>query len=181
MESQTSNLSPQTFLQKRPRGVSLVEMLVYIGLLVLLLSAVISVVVLIMQSYGGVQNRRQAIVAGEMVMERMTREIRQATTTDATSVFGSSPGDLKLYTTDSSGAATTLEIVDTGSDVQIKEAGGAGVSLLPSGTTATSLQFNKITTAKSVGIKIVLTLQAGSGAQAYSATFYDTVGLRGSY
>src|SRR4051812_21674584 len=96
------------FLKKS--GFSMVETLVYLALLVLILGAVVASITSIARSYRTLKVIKNVETAGVFVMERMTRDIREAQSLDTVnSVFGTSTGKLVLGATDSFGFATTVE------------------------------------------------------------------------
>jgi len=164
------------------RGISLIEMVVYIGLLVLLLVAVLTIVVSIFGSYDDVQNKNKAVTSGEAAMERMSRDIRNAASVSgAGSVFDANPGDLRINTTDSAGNPMLIEFLVQDGALAVKENSGSPSVLTDPTVTVQNLLFSSISTSNSHAIRIVLTLQAGVSPHIASSTFYDTVVLRGSY
>ena len=164
------------------RGFSLVEMLFYVVILSLSLIAVLQTLVVVTRSYGVLKYAQRVEQEAAFSLERMVREMRDASSiTDAGSTFGTNPGKLLLGSTDSSGTARTVEFsVDTGK-ILLKENGAVTGYLTSSKTSVSNLVFRKITTTRSKGVKIEMTVAAGSGTFARSESFYATVVLRDSY
>jgi Tfp pilus assembly protein PilW len=162
-------------------GFSLVEMVIYVGLLALILVALLSSVQLMMHSWYDVHNHQLLAQSGQLALERMEREIRNATSTDASSSFGVNPGSITLNTTDASSTATTTTFSVSGGMLMLTPGVGSAVPLLETGVGVQNLTFYKITTPYSTAIRIVLQLQTATTTSPISATFYDTAVLRGSY
>src|SRR3989338_5502326 len=98
------------FLRTYQRGFSLVEMVFYTAILAVALVAVMQTLVVIVRSYGVLRASQRIEQEATASMERMVREIRDASNVDdAGSVLGSSPGELLLNTTDAAGTAKTVE------------------------------------------------------------------------
>ncbi len=164
----------------RSRGFSLIETLVYIAIFTMLSIVVINALIVMIKSF------RQTAVEADFLQnaelfERMSREIRQAKSINVTSVFGSSPGDLKLNSTDSSGVAKTVEFLLSGQNLQFKENGVLTGNLNTSNIQITSLIFRQITTAKGKAIKIEMSVKDTRDKAGRTENFYDTIEMRGSY
>ncbi len=160
----------------------MVELIIYIAILVMVVGLVVQVLLLMTRSYLDFRVTRTLGHTAEVALERMSREIRSADDiTDTSSTFGAHPGRLTLSTTDSVGAATTVEFYILNNDLYIKEGSQTGVIVVPPTVDVTSLIFRKITTAKSKGVKIEMTIRDARTNPAKVMKFYSTVGLRGSY
>jgi hypothetical protein len=117
-----------------------------------------------------------------VVLERITREIRGASSIDtAQSTFNASPGVLTLNTTDDNGATTTIQFFMVGQTPHIKEAGIDMGPLAGAGVRVATLIFRRIATSTSEAVKIETRLESGQGINYKSTPFYSTVVLRGSY
>ncbi|TAL49353.1 hypothetical protein EPN83_01225 [Patescibacteria group bacterium] len=162
-------------------GLSLVETLVYIGILTLILG----VVVALLSGLGGSQRRLKASKQVEnsaiFGFERMIREIRRAKSINPASVLGTNPGVLVLDTTDLGGAPRTVEFSVSGSILRVKESGIDLGPLTPSQARVTSLVFSLLSTPNSAALKVEMTVEAGSGPSLASRNFYGTAILRNSY
>ena len=166
------------------RGFSLVETLFYVALLALSLLVVMQTLLVLTRSYAAFRAAGRIERDAALSLERMVREVRGANNiADAGSVFGVHPGRLRLNTTTAAGAARTVEFSVSGGALLLEEAedGTAAGALTSSTTTVSNLVFRKITTTRSQGVKIEMTLSSGSGAAARSERFYATAVLRNSY
>lgn len=159
-------------------GFALIELLVYIAVLSLALLAIANTLIVITRSYSSV--RSIAVVErNAFAFERITREIRGSFgISDADSVFGANPGRLFLNTTDVLGSPRTVLFYIEGISLMLKENGGVAQALTSPDVSVVGLVFRKITTPHSLGVKIELTLESGSGASFHRESLYDTVALR---
>lgn len=163
-------------------GFTLIEMLIYAGILVIIMAVVVSTLLALSRSYRTLSVAQQVESAAEVSLDRMLRETRSATSIDtAQSAFGTSTGKLTLNTTDSNGNATTIQFFLSGQTLRIKEAGVDVGPLTPTSTRVTNLTFRHITTAISHAVKVDMTIESGQDTSYRSKNFYGTAVLRGSY
>src|SRR3989338_3884503 len=94
---------------KKNRGASLPELLIYVAILALILAILINMILVIGKSYGRLKSSRALEAVGEVALEQVVREIRKASAVNAASVLGTSPGKLVLDTTDDAGASSRIE------------------------------------------------------------------------
>ncbi len=164
------------------RGFSLVEMLFYVVILSCALLAVLQTLIVLTRSYGILKNVQSIEQESAFSLERLVREVRNANAIDdAGSTFGATPGKLLLNSTDVSGIARTVEFSVVNGSLSLKESGVVTGVLTSSSTAVTSLVFRKITTARSKGVKIEMTLTSGTSTSARTENFYITAVLRDSY
>ena len=160
---------------------TLIEIVVYTAILFILTLVVVNVVIAMNRTYRTFTSLSTVETSAEVSLERMTREIRDATSVDtAQSTLGSSPGQLMLNTTDASGTATTIQFFTLGQTLRVKEA-GVDVGPLSGAARVSNLVFRKLVSAQATAVKIEMTLESGSGSNYESKQFYSTVVLRGSY
>lgn len=159
------------------RGYSLIELLIYIALFTVLSLVLIRSLITVMRTYATAHAYRTVQHTGTLIMDRVTREIRDATSISASSVYGANPGTLILTGTDDANNPHTVTFGVTSNKVRITDTTGTTGDLSSSDVTVTSLVFRQITTTVGSGVKIELTLQTASGYQT-SASFYQTVLLR---
>lgn len=163
-------------------GFSLVEMLFYVALLSLALLVVTQTLLVMIRSYGNLRATQHIEQDGGFSLDRIVREIRDASeVTDAESVLGTNPGELFLVTTNAVGASRTVEFYIENGQIMLREDGTPVGSLTGTKTTVTNLVFRKITTTRSKGVKIEMTIESGSGTANKSKNFYGTAVLRDSY
>ncbi len=164
------------------RGFSLVEMLFYVVILSFALLAILQTLIVITRSYGILKSVQSIEQESALSLERLVREVRNASAIDdAGSTFGTTPGKLLLNSTDISGATRTVEFSVVAEKLSLKENGVVTGVLTSSSTAVTNLVFRKITTTRSKGVKIEMTLTSGSGPSSRTENFYTTAVLRDSY
>ncbi len=168
--------------KSRKKGFSLIEMTIYVFFVgtfsVLALNGVFQAI----EVFADFRMTRNLNSTAEVILDRVTREVRQAYDVDqAESSFSAHPGKLTLKTIDPSDVDTTVEFyIDSGS-VKIKE-GGVEQGLLGSSDVAVDIfVFDFISNANAKAIKTRLQLTAQRGSLQKTKTFYATTILRGSY
>lgn len=158
------------------------EMLIYVAISALLTVATVTVIVELSSSYRTLVVNRHILGSAGITMERLTREIRAATSVDTVaSVFNQHPGALELLTLDSSGGTRRVRFSTANGRILISENGAAALPISSGNASTTNLVFRHITTPKSQAVRIELTIAATSSAVTKQATFYDSIVLRGSY
>ena len=168
------------------KGFTLVETLIYVALFGMLSIMLVSSLTAMLRSYTEMRARHDVLNSARVVLERVTREVRGADSVDVgSSTLGTSPGVLKLNTTDSGGTSKTVQFSKNGTSglIEILDSSD-GTARVLSGTkaTVTSLIFRKITTTSGEAVRVELVLtQARGGSSGSSFNFYDTIALRGSY
>ncbi len=168
--------------KKLQSGFSLIEMVVYVSIFAMLAVVVINSYMVIVASFNRTQTNRDLQESGNAVMERISREIRQAKSiTVANSTLGTTPGTLEMATTDASGTSATVKFILESGGVNIYSNGTLIGNLVGQNVTATSLIFRQMTTTAGTGVKVELTLQDARGKEHRTENFYDTVILRGDY
>lgn len=158
-------------------GYSIMELVVYIALFVVISLVLIRSLLTVMRTYAAAQSYRALQNSGELAMERITREIREATTASA-STCATTPGTLSLSGTDTNGASHSAAFSVSGGTLRLAIDGGSASSLTTSEVTVSSLTFCSFTTAVGTGIKTKLVLTTTKGVIT-PATFYSTILLRG--
>ena len=165
----------------KSKGETLVELVLYIAFFAIIITAMISSLMISLRAYATTRAYRQIAIDGNLAMERIVREIRQATSIDdANSNFGGSPGVLKLKSTDRGGSAMSVQFSLSNGYLTITENNVSDGSVTSGITTINNLVFTKLTTPLGSAVKIDLTLQDSRDANV-TATFHDTAVLRGSY
>lgn len=167
---------------RKNSGFSLVEILVYIAVFAVLAVVVINSYATVVASFNETQTNRDLQESGNTVMERISREIRQASSvTVANSTLGSSPGILEMASTDYSGTAQTVKFTLASGAVNLYINGSLIGNLVGQNISATSLIFRRFTTTAGTGVKIELTIQDQRGKDRKTANFYNSIILRGDY
>lgn len=158
------------------RGFSLVEMLIYLGLLAGVFVVLIQAMLPLAESYTELSVARDVSNVGGVAMERMVREIRTAETVDtATSTFGVHPGRLMLE----KGTSTTMFRLNNGT--LIVEENGTETQLTGNGVTVDTLRFQHATTPHSELVRVIMRVSKQSKEIHRSMKIYDSAVLRGAY
>jgi Tfp pilus assembly protein PilW len=169
----------------RTGGFTLVETIFYLTFLLILLAVVIMLVLSLARTYQTIQSTKNLESSAVFSMERMTREIRNATSVDTLhSVLATSTaGVLALNTTDDSGNPQTVKFYlapSTGA-LSVDSKGIYVGPLTLSGVTVNELEFQLSTSTNSQAVKIDLGLTSVVGSASTTTNFYSTIVLRGSY
>ncbi len=164
------------------RGFSLVEMLIYISILSVVLVLFVNSLLAINRSY--------AVVRAEMTLdngaigsiERITREIRGATSVDlAQSVLGVNPSILVLNVLDAVGNTSKIMFSLINQTLHISKDGvDQGVLLVPT-ITVPKLNFYSLDSGLSKAVKAEIQFENKETGVTRRNSYYSTVILRGSY
>ncbi|QQG42782.1 MAG: type II secretion system protein [Candidatus Giovannonibacteria bacterium] len=155
-----------------PRGYTILETVVYIGILAVIAVLALGAILSVYQSFAKTQIERKLALSGDVALETMVKELRAATTTSPAGVFGASPGALQLG---------PKRFFISGSTLQVKDGAGSLENLTASDVTVSALIFYKTASTNSEIVKIEMALQAGSGIFSKTKNFYGSAVLRGNY
>lgn len=156
-------------------GYTILELLFYISLFAVLSMVVINSMIIMTQAFRETALQAELLQGGS-IMERISREIRQAY--DINTISAS---DLKLNTTDSAGANKTVEFVLSGTDVHLLENNTLTGNLNTPNIIVTALSFTQSTGTVGKAIKVSFTVKSSRDRLNRTVNFYDTIVLRGSY
>ncbi len=177
-----SKQSHHAFLKNTSGGVTLVEVLLYSALLAVLSVALINCLLVMLRSYTETRVNDDLLESAQVSLERISREVRSGTGADtATSVFGTSPGILKINTTDSGGTAKTEQFDVSSGALRFTDNGTLSGNITGAHVSVTSLIFRNITTTAGSAVRIELTLRSLRSSSNKSITVYDTIAFRGDY
>lgn len=166
----------------KTQGLSILEAVIYIAILAAMLAVVINTLLIVGASYHNLRVARLVTTSARDVMERATREIRNAVSVNQIgSTFGSHPGNLVLNTLDASKNPTTAEFYLENATVKIREGGVYAGDLTHPDVWVDNFVFRFIDASSSEAVRLELMLTATSGSATSSDTFYITAVLRGSY
>jgi len=157
-------------------GYIVLELLFYIAFFSVLSLVVINAMIIMARSFKETTIQAELVQSG-YIMEKISREIRQAYDIDATSTST----DLKLNTKDNDGVNKIIEFKFVDSNIQLWDAGSNIGNLNTPNIAITGITFTQITTAKGKAVRIVLTLRSINNLSGNTEDFYNTVVLRGSY
>lgn len=165
----------KTQMRKTQRGYSLVEVLFYISIFTALSLVVINSLVIMTKAFRETTASAD-LVQSASIMERISREIRQAK-----SINFISETDLKLNTKDDAGQNKIVEFKWVNPDVQLLENNALVGNMNTPNIQVTALAFNRINTAEGTAVKVRLSVRSIRDGAGRIETFYDTVVLRGDY
>lgn len=166
------------------KGFSLIETVIYVAILAVLSVLVVNTILIMFSAFTKASILRRVTLDGETAFERITREIRLASSiNDGSSILNVNPSRLALNTVRSATDSTSVTkqfYVSSGRLVLQEDSNPIEYLISPRATT-TSFIVSKITTTHSQVAKISLTLEVGKGSNQVSRSFFNTVILRGSY
>lgn len=158
-------------------GFSLVETVVYLGIIVLVAGALITTFLSLSTTLARNTAERELTHSANASLERIVRDIRSAASVNTgLSTFGTSTGALALL---ASGTTTRFYIANGNLMVSLN-----GVELGPltsEQVTVQSLVFHHYVGSTTDMVRAALTLSATSKAASSTHTFYSSAVLRGSY
>ena len=169
------------------RGFSILETVIYIAILAVILVVVINTTLLVSNAFGKARVNRNVATQGSAAFERLLREIRLADDVlEAESIFGVSPGRLKLSTIVSPDdeIATTREFfIDSQTSSLMIAEGVSPAIALTSGIQVTDLVFYNISSSAttSQAVRAEMTIENTFKQSNISRNFYGTAVLRRSY
>lgn len=154
-------------------------MIIYLSILTIVSVLMVNTVLMFTGSYRNLQAMRIVEHSATDAMERMTRDIRTASSVDQVhSTFGSNSGILTLVTT-LNGVSTTTKYYLQNNIIQMNVNGAYWGPLSSSNATVISLVFSISTSSVSEAVKIDMTVQGVSGNVTKNGVYHSTVVLRG--
>ena len=175
-------MAPRVF--KNSKGMTLLEAVIYISLLAVISVAVVNVFLSETSAWAHARAERDATDAAKLILERITHEIRLASSADAgQSVFGAHPGKLVLNTFGSATTsdASTLEIFLSGGELKLRRGAGPEFSLSGTNASITRLVFYRTLSPKSELIRVELDTEIRVGHSTITKSFVTSAVLRGGY
>ncbi|MFZ6036179.1 MAG: PilW family protein [Patescibacteria group bacterium] len=162
-----------------PRGFTLLELLVYIGIAGIVVAGVSSLLFMTLTARIRTESISEVEQQGVHVLRVMTQAVRSATTLQAPA-----SGTGQVLTIDVADAAlspTTFSVVD--GTLMITQGAGSSVALTSRQVAVDTFSVTSVTTPGSPGaVRIVLQLSrrnaGGQYAYSYEQTFYATASLR---
>ncbi len=164
-------------------GYTLVELLIVIAITAVLMTAVSQATTSMYTTYRNVIALRQIESASVSILDRLTREIKNATSIDMTnSVFDSDTGRVSLNISSSTGNINT-QIYASSSRLYVKKNGIELGPLSPSDVTVSIISYNLLGTStnSATAIRVELVLEASTAQIHWSKSFYSTAIMRGTY
>lgn len=162
------------------RGFTLIETIIYTAIVAVVSVVIFGAILTLMRSFYDIRIVRSLNEGARSGIERIVREIRAASNIDPASVFGVSPGYLKLNTTDSTGNPATMEFLVEDGILKIKNNGGSAEAITMPNVNVSNLVFHQIVASSTTaGIKTELELRATLNNNIQKVEkFYDTALIR---
>lgn len=162
------------------KGFSLIEMLVYLAILTLMLWVIANILNSMIRTERVAASSKNVENAAIFGLDRIVREVRDASLVTASSTLDVSPGVLSLSGLDVSGQAKSVEFYLIQNVLHIKENGVDKGALTENNAKVTSLIFSVINNTNSKSVKTTMTVESGTSTTYKKETFYSTTILRGS-
>lgn len=175
----TARQRPAQFRQ-RDAGFSLIELLVYIAVSTIIISAIVAFGFWIIRANAKTKLTREMIDSARSALETMSYEIKKSQSVyTPTAVFGANPGQLSLEQKIAAPGGETKAFVDffqCGAALCLKKEGAAPVSLIGDKLKVSKLIFTQLAnSATSTSIQINLKLE--STASTTMAEYSDSIDL----
>lgn len=174
----------QKQIKKLNPGFTLLELLIYIAIFTIVMTILIQVLSGTFSIFAQVRSKRGLIVAGSTIIERMSHNIRAASSFSASgNTFDTDPSVMSLSVNDSSGVAHTYIYAKESSTNRLTEKvdSAAAAYLNGPGQTVTTFTVKQLTAGTSSGAVINLVLTDNRITPPISAEFTTTVLMRGGY
>ncbi|MFZ2072189.1 MAG: hypothetical protein WAV10_00695 [Minisyncoccia bacterium] len=162
---------------KKIKGYALLEIIFYIAIFSILTLAVINAIIVMTKAFKETSIQTD-FVQSSTIMERISREIRQA---NGINSINNNGNNLILNTKDDVGNDKTIEFLLTDSNLQIKENDVLIGNLNTPNIIITGLSFDQITTVKGLAVRVVFNAKSFRDGSNRIEDFYDTIVLRGKY
>ena len=159
------------------KGFSIIEVMVYLAIFTALSILVINSFIFILSSFNVTNMNRKLLESGTVSMERISRDIRQSNSIDASTTSTM----LVLNSHDESNNSIVIKFISENGNLNLYINNALQGNLLGQKLTVTNLVFNRITTSASSAVKVQMTLRYSDGRHVKSENFYDTIVLRGGY
>jgi type II secretory pathway pseudopilin PulG len=185
-----------TIHQKKRRpagksGMTLLEVLIYMAILVVILGAIIQTVLLLTTHYRAVRNTRDIEDSAIAVLDRLVRTARSADDIVMSSAIGSStpsgtdPSTISLIANDLTtgfSTTTTFTVDQTTKRVILYENGIYLGPITKESVSVIGFKVTHIINSNAKALRVELSLLSDQATPAViSKNFYDTVVLRGTY
>ncbi len=168
---------------KNKAGFSLVEMLIYIGLLAVTFTAVVAMLVNMTVTYRSLKVSKDIDLSAFTAIERISNEIKLADSINVgqSNLATTTSPSLSLDSYTSGGSSTIIKFFLSGNTLRISEGGVDKGALTASTTKVTRLIFYSVSTTTTQAIKAEMWLSSGTTTNYKQEKFYTTAVLRGSY
>lgn len=164
--------------KNKQAGYSLLELVIYIAFFIMLSILIVRSLVSVMRTYKSASDFRSLQNNGELIMERITREIRLGNSV-STSSCPTLSDNMTLNSKDESGESQIVKFnLSNEGDVILTNTDGVAAAISTAEVTVSTLSFCTFTTGESQGVKSHVVLVTKS-VNPVTADFYSTILLRG--
>lgn len=140
-------------------GYSLIELVLYVGIILFVGVLVVSSYFGIVQSYQRYQTIQEINNSANTVAQSIIRDIRRATAIDvANSVFNANPGRLQATTTENDGSLTRVDFYTDDDQLFIQKGAEQATPLTKASVQVQELVFNKVQAGVRTGVRMQLEL-----------------------
>ncbi len=180
----------QSYRKKRCAGFTLIEMLVYVGIVSIVITIVIPFMFSVSRTYAKFRTEQVVVQNSKVALDTMIRDIKSGTGIySPTSVFNANPGQLSLdtrITPPTDETSTYLDYYVDGGRLYRKAEGASAMPITSDRVTVSQFIVRRYnTTATSDFIQLVVTLVYNSQSQnpefRVSRTFTTGAAIRGQY
>jgi len=138
---------------KDQRGVTLIELLIYITIVGVIMVTVVSFMMNLLTSRSKVSAVSEVLANARLMQDRLNDAARHAEGINVgSSTFGTDPGVLSLNMADTGVDPTVFSLTSDDGQFQINEAGGGNVLVSSNDVKITNLVFSNLTTVEDIGI-----------------------------
>jgi type II secretory pathway pseudopilin PulG len=163
------------------RGYSLVESVIYIGILAAMMGVVFHMLVGIAHSREKVNAAQRVTASAITSLDRLTRELKSARRINtASSTLGVHPGKLVLESNFDDGTARVVEFSLVSGVLYLKENGIDQGPLTQNNARVTTLIFTRSSISTNESVRVEIRLESGTSTTYKSERFYTTAVLRQS-
>jgi len=173
-------INNQMKFKSNNQGISLIETLVYVAILAVILTFVMSGILSLFKVSESVRSSRSLNQTASVALERVVRDLRDAKSINVPeSILDTSPGVLVFTTIVGGGTVTVTYEISDGRLIRTTEAGSEPMS--PSDVTISSLVFRHVLTTRSEAVKVDMSIADKDGDIEGVRDFDAITVLRNSY
>jgi len=165
------------FTRSNSSGFTLIEMIVYVGVLAIILVGLVHMVLAVSSTFNEIRAARQLNHSAFLFVDRFVREVRDAdSVTTGASTFDAHPGEVTVNT----GGTSVRFYIDNGV-LKLDRGGSYEGDLTVPGVSVDSIIFRHMDSTLSELVRLEVTLTSTSGKASRTETFYTSAVTRGAY
>ncbi len=169
-----------TYKKNQNTGFSLVETVIYIGLMTVILFSLISLIESASKTYLILKSSRSIERSAINVINNLNNQVSISSKIDIpNTIFDNASGSIALISYDGSGHSTSTKIYLSNNQAMLSQNNVIVGPLSLSDTRVTKLIFRNMSTSTLNGFKVEMTIDNGTSSQKYmSENFYNSYILR---